>query len=341
MPGGKAAKYTVNCTAMAQQPHDSQAPEVLEASIPYDAAGKRLDQVLVDLFPQHTRSRLQQFVKSGAILVDRAMVKPSIKVRGGESVKLTFTPEPRSHSKPQAIPLNIVYEDEYLMVVNKPAGLVVHPGAGNPDRTLENALLFHDQAQEKLPRAGLVHRIDKDTTGLLAVAKTEQSYTALVSQLEARAFQRCYEGVCVGVMTAGGSVNAPIGRHPADRKRMAIRDDGRQAQTHYRVVQRFGHHTHLRLKLETGRTHQIRVHLQHIRYPLIGDSVYGRRLAIPSGASDSLRQVLTGFKRQALHAASLGLQHPTTHEFITWTAPLPADMKDLLQALSNDSAEQS
>ncbi|MEM7283760.1 MAG: 23S rRNA pseudouridine(1911/1915/1917) synthase RluD [Pseudomonadota bacterium] len=326
---------------MVQQPAESQASQVFEASIPYDAAGKRLDQVLVDLFPQHTRSRLQQFVKSGAILVDCAKVKPSIKVRGGESVKLTFTPEPRSHSEPQAIPLDIVFEDDYLMVVNKPAGLVVHPGAGNPDRTLENALLFHDRSQEKLPRAGLVHRIDKDTTGLLVVAKTEQSHTALVSQLEARAFERFYEGVCVGVMTAGGSVNASIGRHPVDRKRMAIREDGRVAETHYRVVQRFGHHTHLRLKLETGRTHQIRVHLQHIRYPLLGDPVYGRRLAIPSGASDSLREVLTGFKRQALHAASLGLKHPMSEEFMTWTVPLPDDMADLLRALSKDSAEHS
>ncbi len=323
---------------MVHEPHPQTETEISEASIPYDAAGKRLDQVLVDLFPQHTRSRLQQLLKTGAILVDDERLKASAKVRGGEQIRLSFTPEPRTRAKPQAMPLDVVFEDEYLMVVNKPAGLVVHPGAGNPDRTLENALLHHDSALSALPRGGLVHRIDKDTTGLLVIGKTEASYNHLVAQLEARSFERVYEGICVGVMTAGGRVEAPIGRHPVDRKRMAIRDDGRPSVTHYRVRERFHQHTHLRIQLETGRTHQIRVHLQHIRYPLVGDPVYGQRLAIPSQATTELKTALTAFKRQALHATTLGVTHPQTGESMVWTAPLPSDMQTLLLALTQDLA---
>ena len=336
--GGKAAKYTVNFQAMVEQPKPPIEAETSEATIPYDAVGKRLDQVLVDLFPQHTRSRLQQLLKSGAISVDDQRPKASTKVRGGELIRLIFTPEPRTQAQPQAIDLDVVFEDEHLMVVNKPPGLVVHPGAGNPDRTLENALLHHNASLSALPRAGLVHRIDKDTTGLLMIGKTEASYNHLVAQLEERSFKRLYQAVCVGVMTAGGTVDAPIGRHPVDRKRMAIRDDGRASVTHYRVRERFYQHTHVQLQLETGRTHQIRVHMQHIRYPLVGDPVYGQRLNIPSQATEALRVALTGFKRQALHAATLGVTHPQMGEPMEWTVPPPRDLQELIVTLEKDQA---
>ena len=330
----KAAKYTVNSQAMTD--HQDNGHAVLEATISYDAAGKRLDQVLVELFPEYSRNRLQYLLKQGAIVVNNGSAKASDKVHGGESVALTLPDEPRVRSKPQAIPLDVVYEDEALLVVNKPAGLVVHPGAGNPDRTLENALLNHDTSLDQLPRAGLVHRIDKDTTGLLVVAKTVKSHAQLVSQLEAREFQRIYEAVCVGSMTGGGSVNAAIARHPSDRTRMAVRDGGRPAVTHYRIRHKFRAHTQLKVQLETGRTHQIRVHLAHIRYPLVGDPVYGRRLGLPAGVTDELAAILRSFKRQALHAESLGLRHPDSDKWVEWTAPRPPDLQDLIVALGRD-----
>jgi 23S rRNA pseudouridine1911/1915/1917 synthase len=228
-----------------------------------------------------------------------------------------------------------------VLVVDKPVGLVVHPGAGNAAGTLQNALLHFDPSLARVPRAGIVHRLDKDTSGLMVVARTLEAHTALVRAIEAREVEREYEAVCAGVMTGGGMVEAPIGRHPVDRVRMAIRQDGREAVTHYRVVQRFRGHTHIRLKLETGRTHQIRVHMAHIHYPLVGDRVYGGRLMLPKGATPGLIEGLRGFRRQALHAARLAFAHPDSGQPVDCTAPLPQDLRALLALLARDIAEGS
>ncbi len=239
----------------------------------------------------------------------------------------------------QELALDVVHEDGSLLVINKPAGLVVHPGAGNRDRTLQNALLHLDPTLAIVPRAGLVHRLDKDTSGLLVVARTVTAHTALVRKLQAREIERHYEAICVGVMTAGGTVDRPIGRHRSDRVRMAVREDGREAVTHYRVIERFRAHTHVRAQLETGRTHQIRVHLAHIKHGLVGDSTYGGRLLPPRGASADLVDSLRSFKRQALHAARLKLEHPHTGKSMEWQVPVPLDMQLLLEALRRDAKQ--
>ena len=246
------------------------------------------------------------------MLVDGGARRPRDKVFGGEAVEVAATLPEEGRARPQSIPLTVVHEDEHVLVLNKPAGLVVHPGAGNPDSTLQNALLAHDPGLAVLPRAGIVHRLDKDTSGLLIVARTLPAHTALVRMLEEREVHREYEAVCRGVMTGGGTVDAPIDRHPTDRVRFGVREGGREAVSHYRVIRRFRAHTHVRVQLETGRTHQIRVHLAHIGYPLVGDKVYGGRLALPKGCSEELRQALREFPRQALHAARLQLEHPIT-----------------------------
>ncbi len=306
--------------------------------IPEDLAGQRLDQALARLFPQFSRSRLQKWIREGCVKLDGALPRPRDSVLGGEHVVLTAQTEPETRVVAQAIPLDIVYEDEALIVVDKPAGLVVHPGAGNRDGTLQNALLEHAPELATVPRAGLVHRIDKQTTGLLVIARTLEAHTHLVAELQAREFRREYEAVCVGVLTAGGLIDAPLGRHPSERKRIVVREGGRHAVTHYRVVTRFRSHTHVSLRLETGRTHQIRVHMAHIRHPLVGDPVYGGRPVLPKGASPELIQTLQGFRRQALHARRLGLTHPLTGEPMAWESPLPADMAELIAALTDDLA---
>jgi len=310
----------------------------LEATIPPEAAGRRLDQALAELFPDYSRSRLKSWIDAGQVLVDGAQPRPRDKVLGGERVAVDAELADEVPVVAQPIDLDIVHEDAAVIVIHKPAGLVVHPGAGNPDRTLQNALLAHDPSLSVLPRAGIVHRLDKDTSGLLVVARTLAAHTELVRLLEAREVHREYEAVCCGVMTGGGTVEAPIGRHPVDRLKMAIREDGRESVTHYRVIERFRAHTHVRVLLETGRTHQIRVHLAHIGYPIVGDPTYGRRLAVPKGATARLQAALRGFRRQALHAARLGFPHPVTGEELSFTAPLPADMQDLLDALREDAA---
>jgi len=260
-----------------------------------------------------------------------------IKSWGGESIILNATIEPTLKWQPQVLPLDIVHEDEAIIVINKPAGLVVHPAAGSPDSTLVNALLHHCPRLETIPRAGIIHRLDKDTTGLLVVAKTLPAHTHLVRELQARNFKREYETIVNGLMVAGGTVDAPIARHPKNRIKMAIVNNGKPAVTHYRVIQRFRAHTHIKVTLETGRTHQIRVHMTSIHYPIVGDPVYGGRLKMAKQTSEVLRDCLTQFKRQALHAKRLGLLHPTTREMLEWTAELPADMQELLKALENDS----
>ncbi|HET9692998.1 MAG TPA: 23S rRNA pseudouridine(1911/1915/1917) synthase RluD [Steroidobacteraceae bacterium] len=310
----------------------------LSLRIAESQAGQRLDQALATMLPDYSRSRLKTWIEAGAVLVDGSPRRPRDKVFGGESVEVAATLPEEGTARPQSIPLTIVHEDEHVLVLDKPAGLVVHPGAGNPDSTLQNALLAHDPGLAVLPRAGIVHRLDKDTSGLLVVARTVPAHTALVRMLEERAVHREYEAICRGVMTGGGTVDAPIDRHPTDRVRMSIRDGGREAVTHYRVIKRFRAHTHVRVQLETGRTHQIRVHLTHIGYPLVGDKVYGGRLALPKGIGEELRQALREFPRQALHAARLQFEHPVTHEPLELAAALPADMVRLLEQLAADAA---
>lgn len=301
-----------------------------------ELAGQRLDQVLAVLFNDYSRSRLQQWIRDGKVLVDGRVRRPKDKVFSGEQVLLRASFEPQVPCAPEAIPLDLVYEDEHLLVVNKPAGLVVHPAAGNPDGTLQNALLHHDPALVALPRAGIVHRLDKDTTGLMVVAKTAAAHKILVEALQAREVKREYRALVVGKPTAGGTVDAPIGRHPVKRTKMAVVMSGKPAVTHYRVAERFRIHTLLAVSLETGRTHQIRVHMAHIHYPLVGDRLYGGRLKLPPAADEHTRRMLQSFKRQALHAYRLGLPHPATGEFMEWQADIPQDMQALLECLRQD-----
>lgn len=312
--------------------------EIRELLIPDDYAGQRLDRVVAELWPEYSRSRLQSWLKDGHLLVDGQSRRPRDVVTGGEQLSLQVPATPVLDVQPEALPLDIVHEDADLLVINKPAGLVVHPGAGNAGGTLQNALLHHAPTLAQVPRAGLVHRLDKDTTGLLVVAKTLVAHTALVEAMQSRQIHREYESIVCGVLTAGGHVQAALGRHPRDRKRMAVlQNGGRAALTHYRVLARFRAHSHLRLKLETGRTHQIRVHMQHIRHPIVGDPVYGRRLLLPPDPLPALKTALSDFQRQALHAAQLGLKHPTTGEELSWQVPVPADMQTVLEALRADA----
>jgi 23S rRNA pseudouridine1911/1915/1917 synthase len=311
------------------------APTIeLSLTIPHEQAGQRLDQALAALLPDYSRSRLKGWIEGGEVRVDGVAMRPRDKVFGGESVLIRARLPEETRAAPQSIPLVLVHEDRHVFVVDKPAGLVVHPGAGNPDRTLQNALLALDPKLAALPRAGIVHRLDKDTSGLLIVARTLPAHTALVRMIGDRDVHREYEAICRGVMTAGGTVDAPIDRHPTDRVRMAIRDGGRDAVTHYRVIKRFRAHTHVRVQLETGRTHQIRVHLAHAGFPIVGDKVYGGRLTLPKGASETLRQALREFPRQALHAARLQFEHPVSGKPVECMSPVPADMRDLLDLLA-------
>jgi 23S rRNA pseudouridine1911/1915/1917 synthase len=313
-------------------------PIQISLMIPPESAGQRLDQVLSGLLSDYSRTRIKSWIESGQILVNGGQLRPKDRVTGGERVDVNAAlPDAAVPVAPEGIDLDIAFEDRHLLVINKPAGLVVHPGAGNAAGTLQNALLHFDPKLVQLPRGGIVHRLDKDTTGLLVVARTLEAHTALVRALEAREIEREYEAVCLGVMTAGGSVDAPIGRHPGDRLRQAIREDGREAVTHYRVLHRYRGHTHIRVQLETGRTHQIRVHMAHVKYPLVGDRVYGGRLLLPKGASAELIDALREFKRQALHAARLAFAHPMTDKPVDVTAPLPEDMRGLLGALAKDA----
>ncbi|PVZ11303.1 MULTISPECIES: 23S rRNA pseudouridine(1911/1915/1917) synthase RluD [unclassified Pseudomonas] len=311
----------------------------LRAEVTSDLGGQRLDQVAAQLFSEFSRSRLAGWIKDGRLTVDGAVLRPRDVVHGGAVLALEAEQEAQGEWVAQAIELDIVYEDEHILVINKPTGLVVHPAAGHADGTLLNALLHHVPDIINVPRAGIVHRLDKDTTGLMVVAKTLQAQTNLVAQLQARSVSRIYECVVVGVVTAGGKINAPIGRHGTQRQRMGVMDNGKPAVSHYRVLERYRSHTHVRVKLETGRTHQIRVHMAHVNFPLVGDPVYGGRFRIPPAASPSLVDALKTFPRQALHARFLELDHPHTGERMGWEAPIPDDIVWLLQLLRQDRAE--
>lgn len=305
--------------------------------MPASAAGLRFDLALAAALPQYSRARLQRWIASGAVLLEGRMVRPRARLSGGEQVRVEAEFTPDRTVTAEAIALRIVYEDEAFLVVDKPAGMVVHPGAGNGAHTLQNALLAHDAALALVPRAGLIHRLDKDTSGLLIVARTPETHHVLVRMLQDRAITRSYLALCLGRPTAGGTIDEPIGRHRSQRTRMTVRSDGREAVTHYRIEERFRGHTLLRVQLETGRTHQIRLHLAHQKYPIAGDPVYGGRFAQPRDASENLVVTLRAFKRQALHAASLGLNHPRTAKRLSLQAPVPGDFRQLLLALRDDA----
>jgi 23S rRNA pseudouridine1911/1915/1917 synthase len=316
----------------------SDATETRTANVPDSAAGRRFDAVVADLFPEFSRSRLTLWIKSGDLLLDGRTVRGRDPVRGGEHVSLTAVLDVQTQAEPEDIPLDVLFEDAQVIVLNKPAGLVVHPGAGNPAGTLVNALLHRDPSLAALPRAGIVHRLDKDTSGVMVVARTLQAHAALVEQLSARGVHRQYLAIVVGALVSGGTATGAIERHPHDRIRMAVREDGRDAVTHYRLRERFRAHTALECRLETGRTHQIRVHMAHLKHPIIGDPVYGGALKLPKGATPDLIEALRGFRRQALHAETLEFVHPASGEPLRCTAPVPPDMLQLLKALRDDAA---
>lgn len=309
--------------------------------IPDTLAGKRLDQALATMFPEATRSQLQQWIEGGRVRVQGAVARKSDKMRGGEAVELDPPPVREAGHAPEAIPLQVIHEDSDILVLDKPPGLVVHPGAGNPEGTMLNALLHHAPTLSVLPRAGIVHRLDKDTSGLLVVAKTELARQALILQLQNKSMGRDYVALVHGTMVSGGTVDARIGRHRVDRLRMAVTGSGREAVSHYRVLKKYRVHTLVQVTLESGRTHQIRVHMAHLKFPVVGDPTYGGRMRVPKGASESLVQLLHDFKRQALHAIKLQLVHPVTNKTMQWSTPVPDDMAQLMTALAEDTALHS
>ncbi|MGO4703458.1 23S rRNA pseudouridine(1911/1915/1917) synthase RluD [Dyella sp. 2RAB6] len=312
-----------------------------EGTVPLSAAGWRFDRALAEMFPDYSRSRLAAWIKAGAVTLDGAAAPPRQLLRGGEQVRLEVELEAEVELEPEDIALEVVHQDEHLLVLNKPAGLVVHPGAGNAAGTLLNALLHHDPELALLPRGGIVHRLDKDTSGLMVVARSLPAHTALVEMLSRHDVERQYEAVVMGRLVAGGTVDAPIGRHMGDRLRQAVRDeeDGKRAVTHYRLRERFRAHALLQCSLETGRTHQIRVHMAHIGHPLVGDPLYGGGLRLPKGASPELVAALRGFRRQALHAERLAFVHPVSGEQLSFTVPRPADLDALVGILRADAAQ--
>lgn len=314
----------------------ARQPIHLQETIPQDYAQLRLDQALAKLFPQFSRTRLTTWLKAGQITVNDHIVKAKTQVTGGEVVVISASHDVLTEWEPQAIPIDVIFEDESLLVVNKPAGLVVHPGKGNPDKTLVNALLHHCPALISMPRGGIIHRLDKDTTGLMVVAKTLPAHTHLVNLLKQRSIKRTYVAIVNGVLISGGTIETYMGRHPRQRLKMAVTDAGKQAVTHYRIMERFREHSCLNITLETGRTHQIRVHMAYIQHPIVGDKLYGGRLKIPKSADEALQGALRGFQRQALHALRLELVHPISKQVQQWEAPIAQDMASLLALLRTD-----
>lgn len=309
-----------------------------QAIVPEHLAEKRLDQILSQLFPAYSRTRLQQWIRHRQVWVDNAFKRPRDKIKAGAKITILVNLNEEVSWEAENLPLDIVYEDETILVINKSAGLVVHPGAGNAHKTLVNALLHYLPELKNLPRAGIIHRLDKDTSGLLIIPKTLNAYTKLVKQLQTRTMKREYIAVIQGLLIAGGTINAPIGRHPRLRKKMAVTklSNGKPAVSHYRVIERFNHHTLIKVKLETGRTHQIRVHMAHIHHPLLGDKTYVGRFHLPKKASYLLLNCIRQFSRQALHAQCLGIIHPISLQPMEWQSPLPEDMKELINCLRED-----
>ena len=308
----------------------------LKAAVPEQLAGNRLDQIAAKLFPDYSRAKLQDWIKAGSLLVNNKQLRPRDRLQTGDMLVVETELAYSEEWQPEAMPLDIVFEDEHLLVINKPVNVVVHPAAGNREHTLLNGLLHYRPELAELPRAGIVHRLDKHTTGLMVIAKSLVSHTDLVRQLQAREVVREYEAIVQGVLTGGGTIDAPLGRHPVSRKKRAVVQSGQQAVTHYRVITRFRSHTHVRVKLETGRTHQIRVHMAHIKHPIIGDPVYGGRLQLPAACSEGLAENLKKLQRQALHACRLELCHPVLHDVLAWESVRPEDMEQLIKSLSAD-----
>ena len=306
-------------------------------NITEDDAGKRLDVVLAELFPEYSRSRLKIWIEQGQVLVNGHTAKPKYKITGDEELQLTAQSiESEAACVAEDLPLDIVYQDESIIVINKTADFVVHPAAGHYSGTVQNALLHFDPALAEVPRAGIVHRLDKDTTGVMVVARNLRAHKYLVDQIQKHEVVREYQAIVFGVLTGGGMVDQPIGRHPRDRIKMAVRENGREAITHYRLLKRFREHSHIKVQLETGRTHQIRVHMSHLRHPIVGDPVYAGRHRVPAGALPELVDYLQHFKRQALHAWRLSFIHPESDEEVSYEAPLPDDMQQLLDLLDAD-----
>ena len=306
-----------------------------ELSIPDDYAGMRLDHALASMIPEHSRARLQQWIKAGQVLINGQACKARDTAVSGAKVVINGDAPPKMNYAAQAIALDVIHVDDDMIILNKPAGLVVHPAAGNYDGTLLNALLFHFPELIKVPRAGIIHRLDKETSGLLIIARNLTAHTQLINLMREHEIEREYIALATGRITAGNTIDAPLARHAQQRIKMAVMPSGKPAVTHYRVMTRYPHHTLLRVNLETGRTHQIRVHLAHIKHPLVGDPLYGR-LVFPKGASENLREALRDFKRQALHAHKLTFTHPGTGEPCEFTAPLPKDFENLLKVLGNN-----
>ena len=315
---------------------DAPKQDCLEARVPIQCHGMRLDQVAAELFPDYSRNRLATWIKEGRLTVDGRTVKPRDKATASAQVTLMVTDEPVIDWQPQSLPLDIIFEDEHILVVNKPAGVVVHPAAGHADGTLVNALLAHAPELDALPRGGIVHRLDKETSGIMFVARSSLAHKSLVAQLSERTVSRTYCTICTGALTGGGKIDAPIDRHPTARTKMAVVADGKPAVTHYRIAHRFKHYTQLQVNLETGRTHQIRVHMAHRKWPLIGDPVYGGRQRVPAGASDLLMSILRGFPRQALHAQALEFEHPASGDWMGFEADLADDLVNLLRVLESE-----
>lgn len=310
--------------------------QVLEREVTSELSGRRLDQALAGLFSDYSRSRLQKWIKAGRVTLNHKQLRARDKVKVGDRIRLRIEDEPLLEAASQPIDLDIHYEDEHLLIINKPAGLVVHPAAGNFDGTMLNGLLHHDPSLQGLPRAGIVHRLDKETSGLLVVARTLKAHKRLVELLQARKIHREYRTIVNGVMISGGTIDEPIGRHPTQRTRMAVVHGGKPARTDYRVLERYRAHSLLQVKLHSGRTHQIRVHMAHIHYPVVGDPLYGGRLKIPAGSGDALKNALRNFTRQALHAFKLGFDHPEHGEWVEWECAMPGDMQQLLTELQHD-----
>ena len=315
---------------------NSKNLDLLEARIPIQSHGLRLDQVVAELFPDYSRNRLATWIKQGRLTVDGKTMKPRDKALASAHVVLEVVDEPVIDWQPQTIPLDVIFEDEHILVVNKPAGMVVHPAAGHADGTLVNALLGYAPELETLPRGGIVHRLDKETSGIMFVARSALAHKSLVAQLSERTVSRTYCAVCTGALTGGGKIDAPIDRHPTARTKMAVVADGKPAVTHYRIAHRFKHYTQLQINLETGRTHQIRVHMAHRKWPLIGDPVYAGRQRIPAGASEVLITTLRNFPRQALHAQALEFEHPATGDWVEFETELPDDLVELLEVLDSE-----
>ncbi len=313
----------------------SEAPIIKNITEEY--AGRRLDVVLAELFPEYSRSRLKLWIEQGQVLVNGETAKPKYKISGDEQLQLSVQSiESEQACVAEDIPLEIVHQDESIIVINKTAGFVVHPAAGHYSGTVQNALLHFDSTLAEIPRAGIVHRLDKDTTGVMVVARNLRAHKYLVDQIQKHEVVREYQALVFGVMTGGGMVDQPIGRHPRERIKMAVRENGRPAITHYRLLKRFREHSHIKVQLETGRTHQIRVHMSHLRHSIVGDPVYAGRHRVPAGADIELVKYLQNFKRQALHAWRLSFEHPETGEQVSYEAPLPEDMQQLLSLLHAD-----